>query len=78
MSEYIIATDQGTTSSRAIIFDKSRNFVMIYRDQADVETREISVYKTVAGRSYISGGVKEGERIISRYHLLVYDELNGG
>lgn len=64
--------------AQAIIFDKSRNFVMIYRDRADVETREINVYKTVAGMSYISGGLKEGERVISRYHLLVYDELNGG
>ncbi len=64
--------------SQAVIFDKSRNFVMVYRDRSDIETREINLYKTVSGKAFIASGLKDGERVISRYHLLVYDELNGG
>lgn len=64
--------------AQSIIFDKSKNFVMIYRSKADIETREINIYKTVNDRSYINMGVKVGEKVISHFHLLVYDELNGG
>jgi cobalt-zinc-cadmium efflux system membrane fusion protein len=62
----------------AVIFDKSRDYVVVYRDRSDVETREVKVFKTAAGRAWVSAGINPGERVISRYHLLVYDELNGG
>lgn len=62
----------------AVIFDKSKDFVMVYRDRSDIETREVKVYKSAAGRAWLSAGIRSGERVISRYHLLVYDELNGG
>jgi cobalt-zinc-cadmium efflux system membrane fusion protein len=62
----------------AVIFDKSRDYVVVYRDRSDVETREVKIFKTAAGRAWVSAGINPGERVISRYHLLVYDELNGG
>jgi cobalt-zinc-cadmium efflux system membrane fusion protein len=62
--------------SRAVIFDKNRNFVMVYKNQRSVETREISIYKNVDGVTYCDNGLREGEAIISRYHLLVYDAVN--
>ena len=64
--------------AQAVIFDKSKNFVMVYKDRSNIETREIDLYKTVAGKTYVKSGIKDGEQIISQYHMLVYDELNGG
>ena len=60
----------------AVIFDKSANFVMIFRDRAHVETRPVSIYKTADSRSFIQSGLKPGEVIISRNQLYIYDELN--
>lgn len=62
--------------SRAIIFDKSKNFVMVYRDPAHIETREIEIYKTAGQTTYIKHGLREGERIVSQGHMLIYDQLN--
>lgn len=62
--------------SSSVIFDKSKNFVMVFHDRSHVETREISVYKSTDNHTYIASGLKEGERIISKNQLFIYDELN--
>ncbi len=62
--------------SQAIIFDKNRNYVMVYKDKCNIETREIEVYEVSGNTTYIKSGLKEGEKIITKYQLLVYDALN--
>ncbi|HZE82651.1 MAG TPA: efflux RND transporter periplasmic adaptor subunit [Puia sp.] len=62
--------------SQSIIFDKNRNFVMVYKDKCNIETREIEIYETVGNTTYIRSGLKEGEKIITQYQLLVFDALN--
>lgn len=62
--------------SSAIIFDKSRNFVMIYKDRFNIETRKVEVYRQVGDLTYISSGLKEGENVITHNQLLIYDALN--
>ncbi len=60
----------------SIIFDKGKTFVMVYRSRSDVETRKVTVAQTAAGHAYISSGLAEGERIITRGQLYIYDALN--
>ncbi len=60
----------------AVIFHKNKYYVMIYRDKCNIETREIEIYETIGDKTYIKNGLQEGEKIISRYQLLVYDALN--
>ncbi len=60
----------------AIIFDRSKNFVMVFKDRYNIDTREVEVYKTLNGISYISSGLKAGEKVISQNQLLIYDALN--
>jgi len=62
--------------STAIIFDKSRNFVMIYKDRFNIETRKVEVFRQVGDLTYISSGVKVGENVITHNQLLIYDALN--
>ncbi|MGC4057854.1 MAG: efflux RND transporter periplasmic adaptor subunit [Chitinophagaceae bacterium] len=62
--------------SKAIVFDKSKYFVMIFKDRSNIETRQIEVYRQVGDTSYISGGLKEGEKVMTTNQLLVYDALN--
>ncbi|MEI6900818.1 MAG: efflux RND transporter periplasmic adaptor subunit [Bacteroidota bacterium] len=62
--------------SASVIFDKSKNFVMVFHDRSHVETREITIYKSTDDHAYISSGLKTGERIISKNQLFIYDELN--
>lgn len=62
--------------SNAVIFDKNKNFVMLFNEKCKIETREVEVFKTIGNITYIKSGVKEGEKVISKYQLLVYDALN--
>jgi cobalt-zinc-cadmium efflux system membrane fusion protein len=62
--------------SSAIIFDKSRNFVMIYKDRFNIDTRKVEIYRQVGDLTYISSGLKEGENVITHNQLLIYDALN--
>ena len=60
----------------AVVFDKDQHFVLVYKSQKEVDTRPVTVVKTVGDVSYVTGDLKPGEAIITRNQLLVYDELN--
>jgi membrane fusion protein, heavy metal efflux system len=62
--------------SNALIFDKSRYFVMVYKADDDIDTREVSVYKDNGSVAYIESGLNEGEKVLTKFQLLVYDALN--
>jgi cobalt-zinc-cadmium efflux system membrane fusion protein len=62
--------------SRAVIFNKNKNYVMVYKDSCSIETREIEIYEVAGNTTYIKSGLTPGEKIISTYQLLVYDALN--
>ena len=60
----------------AVIFDRSKNWVMVFKSRTQIETREVAVYKMLNNVAYIQAGLKEGEKVISKNQLLVYDALN--
>ncbi|WP_215239577.1 efflux RND transporter periplasmic adaptor subunit [Dyadobacter helix] len=62
--------------SQAIIFDRSKNWVMVFHSRSKIETRPVEVYRSLSNRSYIRSGLKDGETVISKNQLLVYDALN--
>lgn len=80
-AQIVIKYDDGNNRlvaipAKAVIFDKNRNYVMVYKDKCNIETREIEIFETIGDTTYIKSGLQEGEKIISRYQLLVYDALN--
>ena len=62
--------------SEAVIFDRSKSYVMVFKDKFTIETREVEVYKQVGSITYIKKGLMDGEKIISKNQLLIYDALN--
>jgi membrane fusion protein, heavy metal efflux system len=62
--------------SSAIIFDKSKHWVMVYKDRNNIETRRVDVYRNLGNSTYINAGLEEGETVISNNGLLIYDALN--
>jgi membrane fusion protein, heavy metal efflux system len=62
--------------SKAIVFDKSKNFVVVYKDRNNIETRQVEVYRVVGDTTYISGGLKENEKVITNNQLFIYGALN--
>ena len=62
--------------SSAVLFDKSKNWIMVYKDNKHIETRLVDVYSKIGDITYISNGISEGEKVISKNGLLIYDALN--
>ena len=62
--------------SSAIIFDKSKYWVMVFRDKHSIETRKVDVYRQLGGITYIENGLSANETVISENGLLIYDALN--
>ncbi|WP_336516211.1 efflux RND transporter periplasmic adaptor subunit [Pollutibacter soli] len=62
--------------SSAIIFDKSKNFVMVFRDRNNIETRQVEVFRQLGDRSYITSGLAADELVMTTNQLLIYDALN--
>ncbi len=62
--------------SSAIIFDKSRYYVMVYLSDSKIDTREVKIFKDNKGTTYIDEGLKDGEKVMTKFQLLVYDALN--
>jgi cobalt-zinc-cadmium efflux system membrane fusion protein len=62
--------------SSSVIFDKSKNWAMVFHDRNNIDTRQIEVYRQLGDITYISNGLKEGEKVISKNGLMIYDALN--
>ena len=62
--------------SNAIVFDKSKNFVMVFKDRHNIETRQVEVYSVVGDTTYIKSGLKENEKVITNNQLFIYRALN--
>ncbi len=62
--------------SSAIVFDKSKYFVMVFKDRNNIETRQVEIFREVDNSSYILSGLNEGEKVLTTNQLLIYDALN--
>jgi len=76
----VLITNKEASSSvavpaSAVIFDDSKSFVVVYNSKCNLRVQEVSVIKTVDNITYISMGLKPGDRVISQGQLLLYNAL---
>jgi membrane fusion protein, heavy metal efflux system len=60
----------------AVIFDNSQYFVLVYHSKEDVRITPVKWLNAVGDKTYISAGVKEGDKVISSQAILIYNALN--
>lgn len=61
--------------SAAVIFDSSKNYVLVFKDKFNIAVREVEVDKTAGDITYLSSGLAANEKVISKNQLLIYDAL---
>ena len=61
--------------AKAIVFAESRNFVVIANERNQPVVREVDPFKTIGATTYLNGGVKAGERVVTQNQLLIYNAL---
>lgn len=69
-------TEKIAIPSSSVIFDKSKYWVMVFHDRKNIETRKVEIYREAGEITYIHNGLSDGEKIISKNGILVYDAIN--
>ena len=64
-----------TISSKAIVSDYGKNYVVVYHDNCNLELKQVGLLKTVGSKTYISSGLKSGEQLISQNQVLLFNAL---
>lgn len=62
--------------NNAIIFDNNQNYVVTYQDACHQEIRKITPLAKNKEYTYVTGGVQEGEKVVTTNELLIYEQLN--
>ena len=73
---YAEDTQMVAIPTSAVIFNMSKNYVIVYRDKCHLEIKPVNVYKTVGNITYITNGINAGDMIISKYGSMVFDAMN--
>ncbi|MDW8333194.1 MAG: efflux RND transporter periplasmic adaptor subunit [Bacteroidia bacterium] len=73
---YVADDAQVSIPSQAVIFDKNRHYVVVYNGDCDLSIREIQILVTTDQTTYVKSGVSPGEKVMTKNHLLVYEELS--
>ncbi len=60
----------------AVIFDNSQYYVLVYHNKSDVKITPVKWISANGDKTFISGGVSEGEKIIASQAILIYNALN--
>lgn len=61
--------------SSAVVFDKSKYWVMVFKDRGSIETRQVDIYRELGSTTYLTG-LEPGEKVFIKNQLLIYDALN--
>lgn len=59
-----------------VIFDNDNYFVVVKQDN-DFTVREVEIFNNHSDITYLSKGLNEGDEIVSKNQLLIYNELKG-
>jgi len=62
--------------SNALIYETSRYYVLVYKGDGYADITPVEVLSTIGNTTYLSSGVKQGDKVISSLALQIYNELN--
>ncbi len=60
----------------SLVFDDNQNFVVVYKEDCDLEIRKVEILSSNNGTTFIDTGLSENDRVVSKNQLLVYEQLN--
>jgi len=62
--------------SRALVYETSRYYVLRYKGKGDADIVPVEILNSIGDKTYIKSGIQEGDRIIGKLALQIYNELN--
>lgn len=68
--------DAISVPNKALIFDNSKYYVLVYKGAKDVEIRAVDIISANGNTTYIKSGIQPGEMVIGSQAILIYGALN--
>lgn len=65
-----------TVPTSCLVFFNGKNYVLVYKDDCDIESREVTLLTKGNGITYIESGLDENEKIITKNQLLIFEALH--
>lgn len=62
--------------TKALIFDHSQYFVLAYHGKGSADITPVTVINTIGDKTYLSGGVQQGQQVVASQAILIYEALN--
>lgn len=60
----------------SLVFFHEKNYVLVYKDDCHIEAREVTLSTKGSGITYIESGLDEGENIITKNPLLIFEAIH--
>lgn len=70
-----LKTESLSIPKKAIIFDNNQNYVVVYKNNCEIEIRQVEILTESNGITFLSSGLSENEKIITKNHLLIYEQI---
>ncbi len=61
--------------SSAIVAQDGKNYVVTYNSNSDMDISEIDIIKSVGEKTFIRSGLKQGQKLITRNQLFIFNQL---
>ncbi|MCU7694676.1 efflux RND transporter periplasmic adaptor subunit [Haoranjiania flava] len=59
----------------SLVFFNGKNYILVYKNDCDIEAREVTLLAKNNGITYIESGLHENEKIITQNQLLIFEEI---
>jgi membrane fusion protein, heavy metal efflux system len=78
-TKVIVSNREGTNAicipTTGLVSQDGKNYVVVYKSPSDMHIEEVEVIKTVENRTYVKGGLTEGQLIITKNQLFIFNQL---
>lgn len=61
----------------ALIDDNGRNYVIVYNGANDMQVAQVKILRDGPANTFISSGVKPGQRVVTKFQNLIFTQLTG-
>ncbi|MBR9776582.1 MAG: efflux RND transporter periplasmic adaptor subunit [Cytophagales bacterium] len=58
-----------------MVFDNNQNYVVVYKNDCEISIRKVEILTESKGVTFLSDGLNVNEEIISKNHLLIYEQI---
>lgn len=63
--------------NKAILFSNNANYVVLYRDDCDLEMKQVDIRYSNEAYSYVAEKFPQGTKVVASNALLIFEELRG-